>query len=475
MPQPSLFFYDLETSGLNPRRDRIMQFAGQRTDMELRPIGQPVNLLVALTDEILPSPGAILITGITPQQTGRDGLSEAELARFLHVEVFTPGTIAVGYNNVRFDDVFIRYLNYRNFYDPYEWAWADGRSRWDLLDVMRLARALRPDGLAWPTDADGQPTNRLEHLAAANGLEHTRAHDALSDVEALIALAAKLRQVQPKFFAYLLGLRGKREVARLVDVHQPEPFIYASGRYPKAQLHTTIAYPIASGPNGSVVVYDLRHDPATYAAMPFEELAGSRWPTAEQRAQPDFRPFPAKLLKPGDCPAVAPLATLTPAAETRIGLTQAEAQTHLEALLAGDVVARLREAIAERDFEPDTDVDGRLYDGFFGTGDKAAAAKIRAATPTELATLQPHFTDDRLPELLLRYKARNYPDALTDADRAAWQTYRTDRLRQDWPAFAAAMQQAKVGAATEPARQILADLSAWAQTIAPAELLDIPR
>jgi exodeoxyribonuclease-1 len=264
-------------------------------------------------------------------------------------------------------------------------------------------------------------------------------------------------------------------VARLVDVRQPEPFIYASGRYPKTQLHTTIAYPIAAGPNGSVVAYDLRHGPDAYAAMPFEELAGSRWPTAEQRAQPGFQPFPAKLLKPGDCPAVAPLATLTPAAEARIGLTKAEAQAHLQALLAGDVVARLREAMAERDFEPDTDVDGRLYDGFLGTGDKATATKIRTATPAQLAALQPHFTDDRLPELFLRYKARNYPDALTDADRTAWEAYRSNRLQQDWPAFVAAMQQAEAAATTEPARQILVDLTAWAQTIVPAELLDIPR
>ena len=42
----SFFFYDLETSGLLPREDRVMQFAGQRATLELEPIGEPVNILI---------------------------------------------------------------------------------------------------------------------------------------------------------------------------------------------------------------------------------------------------------------------------------------------------------------------------------------------------------------------------------------------------------------------------------------------
>ena len=57
--EQSFFFYDLETSGLNQREDRIMQFAGQRTDMDLNPVGDPVNILVKMNDDTLPSPQAI--------------------------------------------------------------------------------------------------------------------------------------------------------------------------------------------------------------------------------------------------------------------------------------------------------------------------------------------------------------------------------------------------------------------------------
>jgi exodeoxyribonuclease-1 len=444
-----------------------MQFAGIRTDLELKPIGEPINLLVRLTDEVLPSPEAILITGLTPQQSVREGITEAELAKRLTAEVFTPGTIATGFNSVRFDDVFMRYLFYRNFYDPYEWAWSEGRSRWDLLDVMRMARALRPDGLEWPVDEDGLPVNKLAMLSAANHLVHTKAHDALSDVEALIAVAAHLRQAQPKFFDYLLALRSKHEVAKVVSLAQPQPFVYTSGRFPKQWHHTSIAYPIGAGAHNAVQVYDLRHDPAPYLAMPFEQLTAARFPSKQLRETPEFKPFPAKLLAPGNCPAVAPLATLSPEAEARIALTKATAATHLEALLAGDLIAKLREALEPRDFEPDADVDGRLYEGFMGAGDKAECAHVRGASGAALASLSPRFRDPRLPELYLRYKARNYPDSLTAAERTDWETYRAQRLAADWPAFAATME--RVGAtATATQMSLLTDLTMWAQSILPA-------
>ena len=76
----SFFFYDLETSGLMPREDRIMQFAGQRVSMDLQPVGEPVNVLIKMTDDALPSPGAIKVTGITPQQTLMDGLAKRSFA-----------------------------------------------------------------------------------------------------------------------------------------------------------------------------------------------------------------------------------------------------------------------------------------------------------------------------------------------------------------------------------------------------------
>src|SRR4051794_2186078 len=106
----SFFFYDLETSGISPREARVMQFAGQRTDLDLKLIGEPVNELIKLSEDVLPDPDAVLITGITPQATLQDGITEAEFLELFHKDVATPDTIFVGFNTVRFDDEFMRYL-----------------------------------------------------------------------------------------------------------------------------------------------------------------------------------------------------------------------------------------------------------------------------------------------------------------------------------------------------------------------------
>src|SRR3990167_6816090 len=116
----TFYFYDLETRGFNPRAARIMQFGGQRTDLDLKPIGQPHNRLIKLTDDVLPEPDAAMVTGITPQQTLSKGLSEAEFLKYCYSKIAKSNTIFVGFNSIRFDDEFMRFLNYRNFYDAYE-------------------------------------------------------------------------------------------------------------------------------------------------------------------------------------------------------------------------------------------------------------------------------------------------------------------------------------------------------------------
>jgi exodeoxyribonuclease I len=171
----TFYFYDLETSGFNPRTSRIMQFAGQRTNMDLEPIGEPNNILIKLTDDILPEPDAVLVTGITPQKTLSDGITEYDFLRIFDSEISINDTIFVGFNSVRFDDEFMRFTLYRNYYDSYEWQWKEGRSRWDLLDVARMTRALRPDGIEWPFDTNGKPSNQLGLLTSVNKLNHDNA------------------------------------------------------------------------------------------------------------------------------------------------------------------------------------------------------------------------------------------------------------------------------------------------------------
>ena len=259
----SFLFYDLETFGSDPRRSRIAQFAAIRTDADLNPIGDPISVFAKPADDLLPSPIATLITGISPQAALRDGVSEAALFALICDEMSQPETCSVGYNSLRFDDEFVRHGLFRNFYDPYEREWRSGNSRWDLLDVFRLAHALRPDGIAWPQREDGMTSFKLEHLAALNGVREGDAHEALSDVRALIALARKLKTAQPRLWDYALKLRDKRYAAQLLDTIRMTPVLHVSQRFPANRLCAAPVLPLARNPriDGRVIVFDLGQDP----------------------------------------------------------------------------------------------------------------------------------------------------------------------------------------------------------------------
>ena len=421
MSNKTFFFYDLETSGLNPRVDRIMQFAGQRTDMGLNLVGEPINILVKMTEDALPSPSAIAVTKITPQQTLRDGISEKEFVDLVSEEIFTPDTIAVGYNTVRFDDEFMRALLWRNFYDAYEWEWKDGRSRWDMLDVVRLTRALRPNGINWPFTDDGRPTNRLELLTKLNGLSHEHAHDALSDVYATIAVAKMIREKQPKLFEFLFKMREKNTVKKLVNLDDKKPFVYASGRYSSEYNKTTVAFPLTSGHNGNVLVFDLRYN--------LEELDDKYYPVVKE-------------LCFNKCPAVAPISVLEDGGWEKIGLDKETIEKNLEILNKHPEFAeqmRLKNE-EEKEFPQALEPEAALYDGFLNDRDRIKVTAVRNAKSNELVDFHPEFDDERLPELLLHYKGRNFPNTLSESENEKWKAYKKARLERQTPKFLTELQ-----------------------------------
>lgn len=453
------FFYDLETSGLDPRDDRIMQFAGQRTDADFNPIAEPINLLIKMSDDTLPSPQAIMVTKITPQQTLADGLTEAEFTKYVQEELFTPGTCVLGYNSVRFDDEFMRALFWRNFYDPYTYAYADGRSRWDLLDVVRMTRALRPEGINWPFNEKGHATNRLELITQLNNISHKHAHDALSDVYATIAVAKLIKEKQPKLFNYLFIMRDKRKVQELINLDHKQPFVYSSGRYSSEYNKTTVAFPLTTARNGQVLVFDLRYN--------LDELLAEESKAEEPKS---FYPI-VKTLAYNKCPAVAPLLVLD--AEdgwTKIGLDKETVDKNLKSLLAHPEFAeRMRDREENREeFPPAIDAEAAIYEGFLSDKDRNTCNQITRLTADDLADYHPEFIDERLPELLLHYKARNYPSALSDSETREWEKYRLTRLNRQAEKFVATIN--SLAENTDADEFILEELNLWYQSLQPNDL-----
>lgn len=473
----SLYFFDLETSGVSGRRDRIMQFAGQRTDMDLKPLGEPDNILIRLTPDVLPQPEAILVTGIAPQATLADGITEAEFLDYFVNQVNQSDSVMVGFNNIRFDNEFIRFTLWRNFYDAYEWSWKNGCSTWDLLDVARMTRALRPEGIKWPFAPDGKPSNRLELLASINELEHANAHDALSDVLALVDLARLIKTRQPRLFSYLFNMRDKKKVAALVNAGKP--FIYTSGRYPGEYEKTALVVRLADHPDRqAALVYDLRLDPDRYIGLPAEKLAelwNARGPEADY--------FPVKVLAYNRCPAVAPLNVLDDESKKRLAVDITEAGKFAARLAqAPDFIANLHKALGASSRPAQTEmvvdplqVDGQLYDGFINDVDKRKMSVVRAAKPQELAGLNLNFADRRLEALLPLYKARNFPQALSADETVAWERFRYEKLALGGEKsvlnrfFARLNELAQRPDMTPEKRYLLEELNLYAQTVSPLE------
>ncbi|MEX5538070.1 exodeoxyribonuclease I [Pseudomonas syringae] len=452
----SIFWYDYETTGINPRNDRALQMAGIRTDTDLNEIAAPVNLHCQLSDDILPHPAACMITGITPATLAEKGLCEADFMTRVHAELSAPGTCGAGYNTLRFDDEVTRYSFYRNFFDPYAREWQGGNSRWDLIDVVRAAYALRPDGIVWP-EQDGRVTLKLERLTAANGIDHGQAHDALSDVRATIALARLIREKQPKLYDYLFALRSKQKVQEQVRLMQP--LVHISGRFSAARNYLGVVLPLAWHPHNrnALIVCDLHldHSPLLHEDA---EILKRRLYTRHDALGDGELPVPLKLLHINRCPAIAPLGVLRSEDQQRLQLDMAGYQARATQLSEHREVwhDKLAAVYGKDDFAASEDPEQQLYDGFMGDRDRRLCEQVRQAEPEQLARDAWPFDDARLPELLFRYRARNFPDTLSGEEQTRWRDFCQQRLRSpEWGApntlhdFTAALIECSLSAAPE--------------------------
>jgi exodeoxyribonuclease-1 len=470
----TFYWHDYETWGADPRRDRPAQFAGLRTDEDLNPVGEPLVLFCRPADDVLPQPDACMVTGISPQRADREGRPEAQFAEAVHGELARPGTCAVGYNSIRFDDEVTRNLLYRNFFDPYAREWRNGNSRWDLIDTVRLAHALRPEGIEWPRREDGVTSFRLELLSAANGIEHSGAHDALADVRATIGLARLLKACQPRLFDYALSLRDKRRVSDLMA--QGGPLLHVSARYPAELGCIAPVMPVARHPvNGNgVICFDLRQDPEPLLELDAQEIHDRLFSRAQSLPEGVER-IPLKTVHINRCPILVPMKTLTAEAAARWQIDEGAVGRHAQRLRsARELAEKVQRVHTMAEFPRETDPDLMLYSGgFFPDTDRREMERVRGLRPVDLVAEGLTFEDDRLPEMLFRYRARNWPDTLSEDERGNWDAYRLERLTEPdgggsitVDTYQARLTELRSETAGDQRRRALLDeLEAWAEQV----------
>ena len=475
----TFLWHDYETFGAVPRRDRPSQFAAIRTDAELNEIGEPLMIYCKPAPDYLPSPEACLITGITPQQCLAQGIPEHEFAARIEQVFSQPGTIGVGYNTIRFDDEVTRFLFWRNLIDPYAREWQNECGRWDLLDVVRLAYALRPDGIEWPKKEDGSQSFKLEDLARANGLLHESAHDALSDVRATISLARLIREKQPKLFEFAFGLHRKDRVAAELGLpatqESAKPFLHVSGMFPAERGCLAVMWPLATHPTNrnELLAWDLACDPGELCDLDVATLRQRLFTRSADLPEGMVR-MPIKGVHLNKSPmVVGNRRTLTPAMATRWGIDMELALRHAAIAATLPDMSAIWPQVYERPKEATPDVDEDLYGGFVGNGDRRRLTHLRSLSPAALSSARTGFDDARLEELLFRYRARNFAETLNEEECERWEAHRVARLlegeggaRNVDALFAEIDTLAET--ADERGEQILGALYEYAEAIAPA-------
>jgi exodeoxyribonuclease I len=440
----TFLWHDYETFGTQPRRDRPSQFAAIRTDAQLNAIGEPMMLYCKPAPDYLPDPQACLITGITPQICLEQGVSEYRFAAEIERALSQPTTIGVGYNSIRFDDEFTRFMFWRNLIDPYAREWQNNCGRWDLMDVARAAYALRPEGIAWPKNNEGHVSFRLEDLTKANGLQHESAHDALSDVRATIALAKLIRDHQPRLFDFCFTLRQKdrvvEEIGMQIDPAMRQPFLHISGMFSPERGCMALMLPLAQHPTNKneIIAWDLSEDPTELLSLDADTIRARIFTKTDELPEGVAR-LPVKSIHLNRSPVViGNLRTLTPEMAERWGIDVDAAKEFARQASAAPELAKkmttLWRDVYRQTPEVAVDVDEDLYGGFIGNGDRRQLNRARTLSPQALATTKFSFEDGRLDELLFRYRARNFPETLTPEEKKHWREHCMMRLgnRDAW-------------------------------------------
>jgi exodeoxyribonuclease-1 len=410
----TLLWHDYESFGKSGRTCRPAQFAALRTDADLNTIEEPINIYCKPSPDFVPSPMASLVTGITPQHAFQLGSNESDFIKSIQQQISRHGTCTVGYNNIKFDDELTRQLLYRNFYDPYAHTYLNNCSRWDIIGVARFAAALRPDGIVWPRDElePHKPSFSLSKITEANNIQHDNAHDAMFDVLATINFAKLLKSQQPRLYEHAFSLRLKNTASTLVKPGQP--ILHVATHYSPENQYCALVIPIFNNPRDRNAWFTLNLTTDISQILDTDDLKNLNIP------------FYGRI-KINASPMIAETKNLRPQDYERLNINKntCEQSYRLYQKFAHQFNQKIKQFVEQKiDYPPEQDVDFQLYDGsFFSDHDKKQMDIIRSLAPHQLDSHSFDFQDARLPEMLFRYKARNWPDILNEADQKRWTTF----------------------------------------------------
>ncbi|CAL4326607.1 exodeoxyribonuclease I [Buchnera aphidicola] len=415
--EPTFLFYDYETFGIDTSLDKPAQFACIRTDINLNVIDYPECFYCFPSDDYLPDPISVLITKITPQYTQKYGTNEYYFSKKIYDILTVPNTCVIGYNNINFDDEITRNIFYRNFFDPYEWSWKNGNSRWDLLNLIRACYALRPNGIKWPKNELGLPNFKLSNLTQINNIRHINAHDALSDVHATIKIAKLIKKNQPKLFDFFFKNRKKNELYKLINLKNNQPIVYVSSYFGSVRHNMTCIIPIIWHKNNRNILISIDLFKDIEKIILFCKKITYKYNNIKHLFN-----LGIVLLYLNRCPVLAPMTVLRKEDCNRLKINIDLYHRKIKYLKENKGFIKKIQIIFSQEInnKQSLNVDLQIYDSFFNLSDKKNIKIVRETEPIFLKNINFDFHDSRLKILFFRYRARNFFELLNNDEKKIW-------------------------------------------------------
>lgn len=399
-------FYDLETTGLNKSFDQALHFAAIRTDLQFNEINR-YELKIKLNPDVIPSPYAMLTHHMRLSDIA-NGISEYEAAKQIHQWVNEPGTISLGYNTLSFDDEFLRFTFYRNLLPPYTHQFANRCSRMDIYPMTLLYYLFKNNALKWPVK-EGKISLKLEELNNINQFVTGRAHHAMVDVEATLALA-KVFAEDREMWNYICGYFNKKTDQERLQKLGDDTALMVYGKLGYDRQYQSIVLSLGNHYHYNNQLLWLRLDDKDFSLEPKESVVQNSFVLQKKLGEPGFiLPLRERYLQ-----QVKP-EVLNLAEKNKQWLSDNT-----------DIFKLIREHYRSFQYPQvaDIDIDAGLYvNGFWSPQEEFFCKKFSHAKPEEKSKLIDKITNPRLYALALRILGRNYPGVLTDQQTEEFESY----------------------------------------------------
>lgn len=399
----TFLFYDIETTGLHKAFDQVLQFAAIRTDLELNELTRH-ELIVKLNPDTIPSPAAMITHHMRLADIAK-GISEFDAIKQIHQWLNYPGTISVGYNTLGFDDEFLRFSFFRNLLPPYTHQYANDCGRMDLYPITVMYSLFKRSILEWPEKL------KLEQLNTLNQLSEGRAHHAMVDVEATLALAKRFFK-EREMWDYLVGYFNKNTDNERTQSLKTEIALLFDGIFGTDKNYHC------------PVLYIGNHEHYKNQSL-WLRLDTTRWETLEKISEKPHEFTRVIFKKPGEPNFVLPLKErfLTHLAKERLELAeQNRAWLNNNPEIFQQIIQYYKNY--QYTAHPETDVNASLYlNGFWSAAEENTCRAFHKATPFEKRDLVRQITNPRLKALALRILGRHFQEHMTNEQNQEFSNY----------------------------------------------------